>query len=181
MAMIPASPAASELDLDGRRTRDAGHRPAQAAGRDEPQVGRVFSAMRTSAPGLESMRRAEVGRGVFVSVGWLARRMLSSRREVTAMIPIPHDGGIPSVPLFVNGYLDLLMVLSLVALAIVFAAMLWAARRPEQVFCPVRLRRVRVLFRLAPNGARTDVVRCAVFGQRPITCGKPCVQLMNGA
>ena len=97
------------------------------------------------------------------------------------MIPIPHDGGIPSVPLFVNGYLDLLMVLSLVALAVVFVAMLWAARRPERVFCPVRLRRVRVSFRLAPNGARSDVVRCAVFGRRPITCGKPCVQLMNGA
>jgi hypothetical protein len=110
--------------------------------------------------------------------------MLPFHREVTAMIPIPHDGGIPSISLFVNGYLDLLMVLSLVGLVLVFAVMLWAARsagrRRELLLCPVRLRRAGVLFRLAPNGARTDVIRCSVFGRRPITCGKACIQRTNG-
>ena len=47
--------------------------------------------------------------------------------------------------------------------------------RRERFVCPVRLRRVRVLFRLWPDGAREDVIRCSVFGRRPVTCGKVCL------
>jgi hypothetical protein len=47
--------------------------------------------------------------------------------------------------------------------------------RRERVVCPVRLRRVRVLFRLWPDGAREDVIRCSVFGRGPVTCGKACL------
>jgi hypothetical protein len=47
--------------------------------------------------------------------------------------------------------------------------------RRERLVCPVRLRRVRVLFRLWPDGAREDVIRCSVFGRSPVTCGKACL------
>jgi len=54
---------------------------------------------------------------------------------------------------------------------------LWAARHAYQerqrLRCPVRLRMATVLFGLAPDGRRTDVLRCTVFRKRPaITCGK---------
>jgi hypothetical protein len=47
--------------------------------------------------------------------------------------------------------------------------------RRERLVCPVRLRRVRVLFRLWPDGAREDVIRCSVFGRGAVTCDKACV------
>lgn len=62
---------------------------------------------------------------------------------------------------------------------IVFGMMLWKGRLTTREFlrlrCPVRLRPARVHFRLAPTGERIDVVRCSVFGRRPITCGKVCM------
>ncbi len=94
------------------------------------------------------------------------------------MNPMPSDGGIPATPLFVNGYLDLLMILAVASLAVIFGMILWnawgASRHRERIFCPVRLRRAWVVFRLAPNGGPTDVIRCSIFGRRPITCGKLC-------
>lgn len=94
------------------------------------------------------------------------------------MNPMPHDGGIPTIPIFVNGYLDLLMLVTIASLAVIFGMILWTAwganRRRERVLCPVRLRRARVVFRLAPDGRPSDVIRCSIFGRRPITCGKVC-------
>jgi hypothetical protein len=94
------------------------------------------------------------------------------------MNPILHDGAIPTTPISVSG-LDLLLLFTVVSLFAMVAMMLWSVRdmnrERRRLFCPVRLRSVRVLFRLAPNGTRTDVLRCSVFGRRPITCGKLCL------
>jgi hypothetical protein len=100
-----------------------------------------------------------------------------------APIPVPHDGGIPSVPMFANGYYELVVLITAAALLTAFGMMvmmLWAlrnvTRRRERISCPVRLRPARVMFRVAPDGKRTDVLRCSVFGRRPITCGKACLR-----
>ena len=94
------------------------------------------------------------------------------------MNPIPQ-APLPTPPLFVNGYLELIMLLSIVSLLVIFGMLFWSIRDVTRerlsLFCPVRLRRVRVLFRLAPDGKRTDIVRCSVFGRRPVTCGKVCL------
>ncbi|HJQ83435.1 MAG TPA: hypothetical protein VKA21_05120 [Candidatus Binatia bacterium] len=86
---------------------------------------------------------------------------------------------IPTVPVGLNGYLDLVMLASLATVVVIFALLLWSVRAEVRerirLFCPVRLRRVRVLFRIAPNGQREDVLRCSVFGRRPVTCGKVCL------
>jgi hypothetical protein len=95
------------------------------------------------------------------------------------MNPIPQ-APIPTPALFVNGYLELIMLLSIVSLLVIFGMFFWSIRHVTRerlsLFCPVRLRRVRVLFRLAPDGKRTDILRCSVFGRRPVTCGKVCLQ-----
>jgi hypothetical protein len=95
------------------------------------------------------------------------------------MNPIFPSGAIPATPIFLNGYMDLIVVLTAAALAIMFGVILWnvrdLTRERKWIFCPVWLRPVRVLFRLAPDGARSDVLRCSVFGRRPITCGKVCL------
>ena len=92
---------------------------------------------------------------------------------------IPHDGAMPTGPFFGNGYPGVLLLLTIASLFVVFGMMLWALRRVtrerKRLLCPVRLRSVRVLFRLAPDGARTEVLRCSVFGRRPITCGQVCL------
>jgi hypothetical protein len=94
------------------------------------------------------------------------------------MNPIP-PGVAPPIPIALNGYVELLLVLTMVSLFVIFALALWetrgASRRQERLFCPVRRRRVRVLFRLWPGGDPADVIRCSVFGRRPITCGKACL------
>ena len=94
------------------------------------------------------------------------------------MNPMPQEGGIPDVSLFVNGYVQILMLVAILSLAVILGMMLWTAwmsdRRSERIFCPVRLRRAWVTFRLGPNGQATDVVRCSIFGRRPPTCGKVC-------
>jgi hypothetical protein len=94
------------------------------------------------------------------------------------MNPIP-SGLTPSMPLTVNAYLEVLLALTVVSLVILFAMGLREVRqgysRRERIACPVRLRRVRVHFRLWPDGTRADVIRCSVFGRRPITCGEACL------
>ena len=94
------------------------------------------------------------------------------------MNPIP-SGLTPSMPLSVNGYLEVLLLLAVFSLVVLFAMGLREIRRAytrrERIFCPVRLRRARVRFRLWPDGERADVIRCSVFGRRPITCGKACL------
>jgi hypothetical protein len=94
------------------------------------------------------------------------------------MIPIP-PAPIPSGLLAMKPYLDVLLLLTVATLAVIFAWMLWSVwrsyRERARLRCPVRLRPVRVLFDLGPDGRRTDVLRCSVFGRRPITCGKACL------
>jgi hypothetical protein len=81
--------------------------------------------------------------------------------------------------LFGNGYFDLPMIVIVVSLLVLFGVGLLSLRRPTRervrLFCPVRLRRVGVLFRLGRDGERVDVERCSVFRRRPITCGKVCL------
>lgn len=95
------------------------------------------------------------------------------------MNPLPGNGGIPSNPLFVNGSLEVIMLVSVAALLVILGMMLWMAfgtgKRRERLVCPARLRGARVLMRIAPNGRPTDVIRCSIFGRRPITCGKVCL------
>jgi hypothetical protein len=94
------------------------------------------------------------------------------------MQPIPPLP-IPVSPVETNGYLQLMALVAAAAVAIMFGMMLWrgrpTARERLRLRCPVRLRTARVLFRLAPTGERVDVVRCSVFGRRPISCGKMCL------
>jgi hypothetical protein len=94
------------------------------------------------------------------------------------MNPIPQGGPIPTW-LFANGYLHAIMLITIALLAVMFAMMLWtmwrATREGARLQCPVRLRRAYVRFRLGLNGERVDVIRCSVFGRRPITCGKTCL------
>ena len=94
------------------------------------------------------------------------------------MNSIPPGGPLTS-PLLPNGYLELIMLISIVSLMVIFALMLRALLRANRervrIQCPVRLRRVRVLFGLAPDGRRSNVIRCSVFGRSPITCGKACL------
>ena len=95
------------------------------------------------------------------------------------MNPIPQ-APIPGPNLFMNGYLELIMLLSIASLVVIFGLLFWSIRNVSReqlsLLCPVRLRRVRVLFRLAPDGKRTDILRCSVFGRHPVTCGKVCLQ-----
>jgi hypothetical protein len=94
------------------------------------------------------------------------------------MNPIPQGGPIPTA-LFANGYLNAIMLITLASLCVIFVVMLWtmwrATREGARLHCPVRLRRARVLFRLGMSGERVDVIRCSIFGRRPISCGKVCL------
>ena len=73
----------------------------------------------------------------------------------------------------------LLLLLTVVSLVVLFAMSLrelrgfsrWHAR----LRCPVRLRSARVLFRIEGDGRPADVLRCSIFGRRPVTCGKACL------
>jgi hypothetical protein len=71
------------------------------------------------------------------------------------------------------------MVGSVASLVFILGMLVWAAwntiRERVRLDCPVRRRRATLLFRLAPSGRRLDVLRCSVFGARPITCGKVCL------
>jgi hypothetical protein len=78
-----------------------------------------------------------------------------------------------------DGDISPLVVFVAASLLFVLGMMLWALRNMTRerlrLLCPVRLRSARVLFKLAPNALRTDVLRCSVFGRQPITCGKVCL------
>lgn len=95
------------------------------------------------------------------------------------MNPMPPNGAIPTTPLFVNGYVEVVMLLSILSLFVVFGMLLWSARAERRqramVVCPLRMRPTPVLFRLGRTGVRTDVLRCSVFGRGAVTCGKSCL------
>jgi hypothetical protein len=97
------------------------------------------------------------------------------------MNPILPTGIFPATPIFLNGYMDLIVVLTAAALAIMFGVMLWnvhdLTRERAWAFCPVWLRSVRVLFRLAPDGAPSEVLHCSLLGRGPITaCRQACLR-----
>ena len=89
--------------------------------------------------------------------------------------PVPFPIG----PVPVDTYLDLLPLVGIVALIMLIGILAWGTltwnREAVHLFCPARRRWVRAVFRLDADGRRTDVLRCSVFGRRPITCGKPCL------
>lgn len=90
--------------------------------------------------------------------------------------PIDGPGMVPD-----GSQAQLIGLALLVLLFIGFAVMLWMAGHADQkrarLHCPVHLQQARVTFRVAPDGTRTDVVRCSLFRGRPaITCGKPCLR-----
>ena len=93
------------------------------------------------------------------------------------MNPVPP--GVVSGSYPVDGYLYVLMGVALAALIIVLAIFIWSVlswnRESARLFCPVRLRRIRAVFRLDEEGRRIDVLRCTAFGRKPITCGKMCL------
>jgi hypothetical protein len=100
--------------------------------------------------------------------------------SVNDMNPVPPGVFPTGSSLPVDGYLHLLLTIGLAALIIVLGIVLWSLvcwkREHACLLCPVRLRWVRAVFRLDDEGRRIDVLRCAVFGRRPITCGKPCLR-----
>jgi hypothetical protein len=85
-----------------------------------------------------------------------------------------------ALPVSIQALLEVALVLVIGALLVISGMAVRdigrAYFRRERLVCPVRLRRVRVLFRLRPDGAREDVIRCSVFGRRPLTCGKVCLR-----
>jgi len=98
-------------------------------------------------------------------------------------IPIPQPGPIATT-LYTNGYLHALTLITIASLAVIFVMMLWtmwhATREGARLRCPLRLRRARILFRLGDAGERIDVIRCSIFGRRPVTCGKACLRPHHG-
>jgi hypothetical protein len=96
-----------------------------------------------------------------------------------AMNPMPPTMPL-AIPLSVHALLDILLVLTIAALVVIAGMAVRdigrAYFRRERLVCPVRQRRVQVLFRLWPDGARADVIRCSVFGRGAVTCGKVCLQ-----
>ena len=93
------------------------------------------------------------------------------------MNPVPPGVFFP--PYSVDSHLSVLVAVAVMALIIVLGTIVWSVlswnREPVRLVCPARLRRVRAVFRLDRNGKRIDVLRCSVFGRRPITCGKVCL------
>jgi hypothetical protein len=105
----------------------------------------------------------------------LARRVLPVRVEDAVMNPISIGPGVD-----MTGSLQFLALVALLVVfsgyALIFRAMRHASREQVRLRCPARLRTARVVFELAPDGSRTDVVRCSIFRGRPaITCGKVCL------
>jgi hypothetical protein len=85
------------------------------------------------------------------------------------------------VPSMVSQGQLLMMLLGVLGgiLAIV-GFVLWAAKHAYEerlrLRCPAELRMASVLFSLAPDGKRKDVLRCSLSRDRPVmTCGKPCL------
>jgi hypothetical protein len=73
------------------------------------------------------------------------------------------------------------MLLSvLVGILAIIGFVLWAAKHAyeerRRPYCPVWRSRATVLFRLAPDARRSDVLRCSLFeNEPPIGCGKECL------
>ena len=87
---------------------------------------------------------------------------------------------VPPIPTAIGPLLlDILLVLTVVSALFIFGMALREVgvryRRRERLFCPVRQRMARVVFGTWPDGEPADVIRCSVFGRRPITCGKACL------
>jgi hypothetical protein len=100
------------------------------------------------------------------------------------MNPIPPEGVIPTVPFPVNGYLEVLLLIVVVSLFVMLGMMLWMARRSTErtrAYCPVARTPVDVVFEVGPTGTRTDVLRCWIFGRRPVTCAKTCLHPARAA
>jgi hypothetical protein len=93
------------------------------------------------------------------------------------MNPVP--GAFPLMPLTVDAFLTVLVLVTVVTvLVILFMSLreVWDGyRRWEDVRCPERRQRARVLFRLRPGGEPTEVLRCSLVGRRPIDCGMACL------
>ena len=94
------------------------------------------------------------------------------------MNPVPPSV-FPTGSYPVDGYLEILTMAGLVAFMVMLGIFAWSVlhsnQESERFVCPVRLRRIRAVFRLDDDGRRVDVLRCSVFRRRAITCGKPCV------
>lgn len=92
------------------------------------------------------------------------------------MNPIPYGW---TMPFTVTGFLALLLVVAVGSVAVMVFMMMWGARhegrRRVRIFCPVRLKRARVLLRLGPTGAPAEVLACSEFGRRTLTCGRACL------
>jgi hypothetical protein len=77
---------------------------------------------------------------------------------------------------------QLLVMLLTVLMGIVsiIGFVLWAAKHAyeerRRLRCPLQRTMATVLFELAPDGRRTDVLRCSLVGNTSLTrCGKPCL------
>ena len=94
------------------------------------------------------------------------------------MNPIPHPGAMPGAFPQVDGFLLILVAIG--SAFVIFSLMVWtlrtATRERGRLICPIQMRPARALFRITPAGRRTDVLRCSLFGRRPITCGKVCLR-----
>ena len=96
------------------------------------------------------------------------------------MNPIPQGGTLPNTPLVVNVAVELLLLLTIISMLVIFGMLLWtslyaATRERVRLVCPKRLGFASVLFRLAPNGRRRDVIHCSLLGRGPFSCGKVCL------
>ena len=77
--------------------------------------------------------------------------------------------------------LMLMLLTVIMGMLAMIGFILWAAKHAyeerRRLRCPVRPRMASVLFHLAPDARRTDVLRCSLFKNgRPIGCGKVCLQ-----
>jgi hypothetical protein len=92
------------------------------------------------------------------------------------MNPVP--GTFPVTPVTVDAFLIALVLVTVVTVFVILAMALrevWDAyRRREDIFCPERRQRARVLFRLRGDEP-VEVLRCSLVGRRPIDCGMACL------
>ena len=94
------------------------------------------------------------------------------------MNPMPPLEPIVRSPALVSA-MEILMLIAVVSLAVLFGMLLWNAlhQRHERarVRCPVEKRPAQVVFRLAPGGQRTGVLRCSLLGAAQGTCAASCL------
>jgi hypothetical protein len=101
------------------------------------------------------------------------------------MNPIPPTASVPTTPFIVDGTFELMLIFTVIAIFGFFGLMLWTACTAgverTRLLCPKHMRLARVVFRLAPDGRRTDVIRCSERGRRRIDCGKACLPQAGAA